>query len=157
MKSIVQALELQIPPPIIMAVFGAIAWLIAKYLSAYNLSIQGVFWFSLGLASVGFMVAALGIIEFLKAKTTINPHSPANTSLLVQDGIYRVTRNPMYIGLFLVLVAWQVYIFNFLSLICLPLFLVCVTWLQILPEERILQEKFGSEFSEYMTRVGRWI
>lgn len=157
MKSLIQVLELKVPPPILMAFFGAIAWLTAKYLSAYNFSIKGAFWISLSLASIGFIFAAFGIIEFFKAKTTVNPHNPENTSILVQSGIYKVTRNPMYVGLFLLLVAWQFYIFNFLSLICLPLFLVCITFFQIVPEEKVLQEKFGAEFREYMTQVRRWI
>ena len=150
-------LNLIIPPPIQMAIFGVAMWLIDKYLPRFNFAFSQSSSISLFLVAAGCIVAILGIVEFIKAQTTINPHNPENTSQLVKSGIYQFTRNPMYVGLFLVLAAWGFYLANFLAFICLPLFSTYITQFQILPEEKVLQEKFKEEFREYANDVRRWI
>ena len=82
---------------------------------------------------------------------------PELSSSLVQSGIYTLTRNPMYLGFFLVLVAWAVYLSNALAFLILPVFIAYMNRFQIEPEERALKTLFGDAFTEYATRVRRWI
>jgi protein-S-isoprenylcysteine O-methyltransferase Ste14 len=75
----------------------------------------------------------------------------------VDSGIYRFTRNPMYLGMLLVLTAGAVYLGNLAAFAVLPVFVVCMNRLQICPEERFMQEKFGEAYRDYTARVRRWI
>ena len=90
-------------------------------------------------------------------RTTINPLRPHNASAIVSHGIYRYTRNPMYVGLLMFLTAWAVWLSNLLAFAVLPVFVACLTRLQIIPEERILTEKFGETYTRYAQNVRRWI
>ena len=80
-----------------------------------------------------------------------------NASALVTGGIYRVTRNPMYLGMLGVLAGWAVWLGNIAAWLGLPLSMALLTALQIRPEERILAERFGAEFERYAARVRRWL
>src|SRR5262249_8005818 len=106
---------------------------------------------------VGQTISVAGIVEFRRARTTINPIKVNATSSLVCSGIYRFTRNPMYVGLFLTLLGWAVYLSNPLSLIFLLVYVLYITRFQIKPEERILLGLFGEPYAAYMQRVRRWV
>ena len=80
-----------------------------------------------------------------------------DVSSLVKDGVYAYTRNPMYVGLVIVLIGWALWLGSFLSLIIVPLFMYAITKLQIKPEEQVLTELFGIEYIEYMKKVRRWL
>ena len=103
------------------------------------------------------MVALAGIWEFRKAKTTINPTSPEKASYLVSGGIYRVTRNPMYLGMQFILIATIFKFGNYYGFIALPLFILYITQFQIKPEERIIEKIFGEEYCQYKKKVRRWL
>ena len=94
---------------------------------------------------------------FRRRRTTVDPIQPQKASSLVIDNVFRYTRNPMYLGLVLVLGAWAVYLSNLASLVMLPVFIAYLTRFQIQPEERVLLEKFGDDFEQYMRKVRRWI
>jgi protein-S-isoprenylcysteine O-methyltransferase Ste14 len=87
----------------------------------------------------------------------VNPLTPQATSTLVTSGVYRFSRNPMYVGLLFVLAGWGSYLANSLALLVLPLFVASMTRWQILPEERIMATKFGAEFEAYKRSVRRWL
>ena len=72
-------------------------------------------------------------------------------------GLYRVTRNPMYLGMLLVLFGWAVFLSNLAALLIAPLFALYITRFQIIPEERVLAEKFGAAFMAYQSQVRRWL
>ncbi|MEM7291268.1 MAG: isoprenylcysteine carboxylmethyltransferase family protein, partial [Pseudomonadota bacterium] len=72
-------------------------------------------------------------------------------------GIYNFSRNPMYLGLSFVLTGFGLWLGNFAALFLVPCFVAYITRFQIIPEEEILHEKFGTEYVEYCERVGRWI
>ncbi len=114
-------------------------------------------------AVAGLLIAAgtafdlLGLIAFHKSRTTINPLRPERTSALVTGGIYRITRNPMYVGMALLLLAWAVYLSALLPLIGVPVFMLYITCFQIRPEERVLRGIFGEEFLRYEARARRWL
>lgn len=108
-------------------------------------------------ALLGAALGVAGIKAFVHAKTTADPRRPHQTSTLVTSGIYRYTRNPMYLGLLLILTSWGLYLGNLLSGLFLVVFIAYMTRYQIIPEERLLQEKFGDKFRNYRAAVRRWV
>lgn len=109
------------------------------------------------LIATGLTFDLLGLIAFHRSRTTINPLRPERTSALVTQGIYRITRNPMYVGMALLLLAWAVYLSALLPFAGVPLFMSYITRFQIRPEERMIEKLFGAEFLGYAARVRRWL
>jgi protein-S-isoprenylcysteine O-methyltransferase Ste14 len=110
---------------------------------------------AISLAGGGFSLA--GAISIRRARTTVSALKPEATSSLVSSGIYGVTRNPMYVGLLLVLVAWAIFLSSAWALLG-PLALVFyLNRFQIAPEERVLSSMFGADYSVYKSRVRRWL
>jgi len=99
----------------------------------------------------------LGIVSFRQARTTVNPMKPDTTSSLVVSGIYRWTRNPMYLGFLLVLLGWALFLSNALAFVLLPAVIFYMDRFQIEPEERALHSLFGQQFVIYTSRVRRWL
>jgi protein-S-isoprenylcysteine O-methyltransferase Ste14 len=112
---------------------------------------------ALVLVLMGAAVSLAGVVSFRRARTTVNPLKPEKTSSLVCSGIYRVTRNPMYLGFLLVLIGWAVMLGSAFAVFGPVLFVVYISLFQILPEERVLQNLFGDEFTAYRARVRRWL
>jgi protein-S-isoprenylcysteine O-methyltransferase Ste14 len=108
-------------------------------------------------AAVGVSLDAIALFHFLRSRTTVNPLKPASASALVTGGIYRLTRNPMYLGLATLLLAWAIYLGNLAALAGVPLFILYMNRFQIAPEERALEARFGAEYIAYRTRVRRWL
>jgi len=153
----VQALELKIPPPIVAILIAAAMWLASKIGTSLELPLL-VRSFAFGvIALLGGSVALAGDLEFKRARTTINPFKPQNTSALVTSGVYRFTRNPMYVGLLLVVVGWCFFLCSPLALLGPIAFVAYITRFQIVPEERALLGKFGPSYSDYLAHVRRWL
>jgi protein-S-isoprenylcysteine O-methyltransferase Ste14 len=151
------ALELRIPPPVVALLIGCAMWWLAAFLPTVPLPdgprrLAALVVFGVGL---GFDLA--GLVAFFKAGTTINPLSPRRTTALVTGGVYRFTRNPMYVGLALVLVAWAVLQSSVPAFLGPVAFVLYITRFQIAPEERVLSQVFGEEFRRYAARVPRWL
>ena len=151
-----QALELKIPPPVIALLVAVSMWFARPYASSLDLVIPWRPAFAIALVILGIALALAGVLAFRKAKTTVNPTKPEATSTVVATGIYRFTRNPMYLGMLMVLVGWAVFLANVISFLLLPLFDLYMNRLQIGPEERVLSEHFGREYATYMQSVRRW-
>ena len=98
-----------------------------------------------------------GIVSFVRARTTVNPMKPESSSTLIVSGIYGLTRNPMYLGLLLILIGWAVFISNILAFVVLPAFVIYINRFQIDPEERALASRFRDDFVQYASRVRRWL
>jgi protein-S-isoprenylcysteine O-methyltransferase Ste14 len=109
------------------------------------------------LAAVGVSLDAVALLHFLRRRTTINPLKPDSASALVTGGIYRFTRNPMYLGSATLLLAWALYLGNVAAFAGVPLFILYMNRFQIAPEERALEARFGAEYLAYRTRVPRWL
>lgn len=107
------------------------------------------------LAGVAFDL--LGLVAFRASRTTINPLKPERASALVTGGVYRLTRNPMYVGMGLLLLALAVYLSALLPFAGPVLFVLYITRFQIQPEERVLSGIFGEAYSTYAARVRRWL
>jgi protein-S-isoprenylcysteine O-methyltransferase Ste14 len=150
-------LENKIPPPIVVLLIGTAMWAVARSSplpvgqSPLRLAI------SCGLAGSGVIVLVLGVLAFRRAKTTINPVNIEAASTVVTGGIYRYTRNPMYVGFALMLAGWAVHIAVPFVLVGPVVFILFITRFQIIPEERVLTSKFGEEYRKYQQRVRRWL
>jgi protein-S-isoprenylcysteine O-methyltransferase Ste14 len=150
-------LEHRIPPPIVgLAVAGGM-WSVAHLAPTLQLPLSLRVAVALAFAVIGIAVAVSGILSFRRARTTVNPLKPETSAALVSTGIYSVTRNPMYLGMVLALLAWTVYLASIWSLVGPVVFALYITRFQIVPEERVLGRLFGADFAEYQRRVRRWL
>lgn len=151
------ALELKIPPPAVVLVVGVLMWLASSMAHFSEFTVPGRTRFAVGFALIGFTVSALGFVSFRRVGTTVNPREPSAASTLVVAGIYGLTRNPMYLGLLLVLIGWSIFLSNIAAVVFVPVFVLYLDRFQIAPEERALVLKFGSEYETYKSRVRRWL
>jgi protein-S-isoprenylcysteine O-methyltransferase Ste14 len=131
------ALELKIPPVALVFVFSALMWFVSAD-SVFTVTLPSHSAFALVLFILGFTIALAGVFAFRRARTTVHPVKLEATTTMVTSGIYRFTRNPMYLGFLLVLAAWAMYLSNLLAFAFLPLFVWYITRFQIVPEERDL-------------------
>jgi len=150
-------LELKVPPPVLVISIALAMWVATRWLPAGEISVPLRFglsglWFLAGLA-----IAVAGVVAFRKANTTIDPRAPQKSSSLVENGIFKHSRNPMYLGMVLVVTAWAIYLANAVSFAFIPLFVLYMHRFQIVPEERWMQQKFGDEYQAYAARVRRWV
>lgn len=152
-----QSLELRIPPLLVVIVFAAAMYGLAHLMPSLSFAFPLAFAFSLVLAAIGMLITLAGAIAFWRHRTTVNPLRPSTASFVVTHGIYRISRNPMYLGFLLVLIAWALQLSNVASALLLPAFIAYITQFQIKPEERALLDKFGAEFAHYVVRVRRWL
>jgi protein-S-isoprenylcysteine O-methyltransferase Ste14 len=154
-------LELKIPPLLFMLLFALAMWLLAPLTAplSMKLALPALYTtvLALCLAMTGIAVALAGVLAFRRAKTTVDPRLPQQSSSLVLVGIYRYSRNPMYLGFLLLLAAFACYLQSLLALALLPLFVLYLNQFQIKPEERFLGQKFGQDFQVYMKQVRRWL
>ena len=150
-------LELKIPPPALALLVAALMWLASQFMEPPRAPFAIRVAAALALLLVGQSISVGGMRSFRKAKTTMNPFKPSATSALVSDGVYRLTRNPMYVGLLITLLGWAAFLSQPLALVFLPLFVLYITQFQIKPEERVLSSLFGTEYAEYMAKVRRWL
>lgn len=152
-----QALELKVPPVALTLLFAVLMWALATVFSSTSFPLEGASIVAFAFAFTGGGIAIAGVFAFRRHSTTVNPMQPETTESIVTSGIYRVTRNPMYLGLAIVLVGWAMYLANLAALLLVPVFVAYMTRFQIRPEERALLVKFGPGFAEYMASVRRWI
>lgn len=150
-------LELKVPPLLLVVLFALVMWLQASLTPA--LSFNGAWQVPLAamIAGIGCVIAIAGVLEFRRAHTTVDPTNPQGSSSVVSHGIYAYSRNPMYVGFLLLLLAVAALLGNALALSWLPLFVAYMNRYQIIPEERVLLANFGADYSAYLARVRRWI
>ncbi|MDR7267862.1 protein-S-isoprenylcysteine O-methyltransferase Ste14 [Pelomonas saccharophila] len=151
------ALELKVPPPVVALVIALAMWSIYRFMPGVDVGLLPRAAAALLLAAIGGAFSAAGITVFRRAKTTMNPMKPEATSALVTNGVYRFTRNPMYVGLLFVLLAWAAALGAPLGLLGPIAFIAYITRFQIVPEERALRAAFGDAYVSYLTQVRRWL
>jgi protein-S-isoprenylcysteine O-methyltransferase Ste14 len=152
-----RSLELKIPPPLLALVLALVMWGLSRFEPHFAMPDPARWVATILVALAGGSFIALGILTFRRFKTTIDPTKPHKASSFVTSGIYRVTRNPMYAGNALLLVAWALFLGAAWPFVGPVLFVIYVTRFQIKPEERILAGLFGEEYSAYVARVRRWL
>ncbi len=151
------ALELRIPPLALFIVFAVAIWSASAYLPGGNIVLPGYRIIAMIVVLLGCGVVSAGVFEFRRSKTTMSPFSPERTASIVSSGIYDWSRNPMYLGMALVLFGVAIWCCSLPGIVVAMLFCAYMTRFQIRPEERTLLKLFGTEYSAYLTRVRRWI
>jgi protein-S-isoprenylcysteine O-methyltransferase Ste14 len=116
-------------------------------------------WNSLGscVMTSAAIAPLMAFFQFWRAHTTINPHRPESATTLVTSGVYAWTRNPMYLGLAVLLLGWAIKLGTLTPLVLAPLFIPLMQNVQIRPEEHALRALFGEDYARYCLRVNRWL
>ena len=148
-------METKIPPPLVTLVFGMSIYFSREMFPA--IEIQYSLYLGIFLLLSGFFILVSAVRLFRKDKTTVNPLSPEQATKLVTDGIFKYSRNPMYLGMAFVLGSIAVF-FNLIGgIFLIALFCVYITKFQIIPEERAMMNLFAQDFDEYKKVTRRWI
>ncbi|MGE8274031.1 methyltransferase family protein [Stenotrophomonas sp.] len=150
-------LETRIPPPLVMLLCAAAGYLASRLWPGTVLPLPMPALLAGGVMAVGLALNLLPKLAFQRARTTVNPLRPSASSALVTHGVYRYTRNPMYLGQATVLAGAMLYLQNLTALLAVPLFVIYITRLQIVPEERALSARFPEAYAGFRQRVRRWL
>jgi protein-S-isoprenylcysteine O-methyltransferase Ste14 len=151
------ALELKVPPVALVLLFALFMWLISTYEPSLSFLLPWRGAIALLVCSIGMAISVAGVVAFRRANTTVNPITPEATTSMVTSGLYRFSRNPMYLGLLIVLVGWAIFLSHLLAFALLPFFVLYMNRFQIHPEERVLSAKFPHQFTTYKAIVRRWV
>ncbi len=153
----ISLLELKVPPPLVAAITALMMWGIFWVTPVLQVSNSLSLSVAIIVGLMGISISIAGASLFRQTKTTVNPMKPETASALVDTGIFALTRNPMYLGIMLVLVAWAIFLLAPYTLVG-PLIFVCyISRFQIKPEERALEALFGAQYLAYKEKVRRWI
>jgi protein-S-isoprenylcysteine O-methyltransferase Ste14 len=150
-------LELKVPPVFVVLVAGVLMWIVAWAVPSLDFRFAARNAVAAIVVCAGALICLCGVVSFRRAHTTVNPLKPESATSLVVAGIYKLTRNPMYLGLLLALLGWAISLSNVLSFVWLPAFILYMNRFQIAPEERALAALFGPTFEDYKARTRRWI
>ena len=148
-------MKTKIPPPILALVMIVLIYLSSFFIESTTFNYQGSL--SLLVLILGLACAIPSFKLFARYKTTISPLKPSDATALVTEGMYRYSRNPMYLGLLLLTIASTIWFGTWFGIIINILFIFLINFLQIIPEEEALLEIFGEEYEEYKNNVRRWI
>ena len=152
-----RALELKIPPPVVALFVAAAMWGISLATPSVEVPAVTRVAAAIAIAMAGLGIAVAGSLAFRRARTSSNPLKPGSTTSLVTFGVYRFTRNPMYLGIVLVLLGWAVFLSSAFALLGPLVFGLYMRHFQIVPEERVLAGIFGTAYAEYQAKVRRWL
>jgi protein-S-isoprenylcysteine O-methyltransferase Ste14 len=151
------ALELKMSPVMMTVLLALLMWILARIMPGYAMAPGLRLTLLLAFLGAGAAIGFAGVRAFHRARTTVNPWRPHATTALVLTGIYRRTRNPMYLALLLALAGWGLYLANLYTLPVAFSFVPYMNRFQIRPEERALEQAYGESFVEYCSRVRRWL
>ncbi|MEM9921154.1 MAG: isoprenylcysteine carboxylmethyltransferase family protein [Bacteroidota bacterium] len=150
-------MRLKIPPPALVILSILLMKALDWSFPLGRFQFQGQTLVAMLVVACGVILAVAALYVFRKAKTTTDPMHPEKASQIVTNGPYRFSRNPMYLSILLVLIGVVISIGNWLNILILVFFYAYITRFQIIPEEEVLRDKFESSFTEYCTKVRRWI
>jgi protein-S-isoprenylcysteine O-methyltransferase Ste14 len=150
-------LQLRIPPVVWIAAYGGAMWAVDRAAPLQQVIGSPANRSGWLLILAGAAVIAMAVMQFRRARTTVDPMHPAKASALVRSGIFAYSRNPMYLGMAIGLSGWALLLGSLSPWLVVASFAPLLTWLQILPEEAVLSTLFGHDYDEYCARVGRWI
>jgi protein-S-isoprenylcysteine O-methyltransferase Ste14 len=142
---------------VVALVVAALMWLASAGPPRLAVPVPLRVWVAAVLAAGGAGLIVAARVMFRRAHTTWNPTAPGRTHHLVTAGVYRLTRNPMYLGMLLLLLGWGVVLSSPFSLVLSAVFVLYLNRLQIGPEERMLSALFGGDYVDYVRRVRRWL
>ena len=147
---------MRIPPLLVAALTALSMWLLSRILPQLTVAPLPIAVVIL-VALCGVAFELTGVITFRRQKTTVNPLKPENASTLVTSGVYRISRNPMYVGMLLLLIALDLFLASFAALVGPLCFVVYMNRFQIGAEEQVLLDRFGDAYADYKNRVRRWL
>ena len=148
-------IKTKFPPPLVALTFG---FLINYTKNIFpKIEVKNEFIFGSFMIISGLIIILSAIILFKKYQTTITPLNPSKATKLITDGIYKFSRNPMYLGLLLVLLGISIILNLTGGFFLIPLFILYLNLFQIIPEENAMVDLFKDEFLEYKKNVRRWI
>ena len=150
-------MKLKIPPALQIAFFALMVWLINELTEIKHLDFEFQRELSWLIFAFGSLIGIIAVYAFRKAQTTVDPGAPDKASKLVIEGIYKISRNPMYLGMFFILLAFIIRIGNLYALPVLIIYVWYITNYQIKPEEVALKNLFGEDYTTYLKNVRRWI
>ena len=149
------SIKTKIPPPIVALAFGFLINYTKNDFPIIHIGMEKI----LGSVIIisGLIVTASAVVLFKKNKTTVTPLNPSRSTKLITGGIYKYSRNPMYLGLSFVLSGVSIIVNPIGGFIFIPLFILYLNFFQIMPEENAMTDLFEKEFLEYKKSVRRWI
>ncbi|WP_036155002.1 methyltransferase family protein [Maribacter forsetii] len=149
-------MELKVPPALVFLCFGLMMYLLSEFLPIGYFDFFGKLLLTKILIGLGLVIALFALFQFRKARTTVDPTMPDKASNLVVGGIFKFSRNPMYLALLLLLLALGVFLGNAFNTLIAAGFVGYMNRFQIIPEEKILLNKFGRSFKDYCILTRRW-
>ncbi len=149
-------MKLKVPPVIILIVFGGLMYLLSKFLPVGDFDFFGKYYLIWFLIVMAFGIGTVALFHFVRANTTVDPTTPSKAANLVHDGLYRFSRNPMYLAMLLLLLAWGLWLGNAFNTLLAAGFVGYMNSFQIKPEEEALSILFGKEYQRYCGNVRRW-
>lgn len=149
------AINKYIHPPIVAMFYIIVALLLGYFIPALAGMSQTMKNIGLGITFIGFLFGVAAFIEFRKARTTLDPHG--SVKALVRGGIYRITRNPIYLGFLLMVFGFPLAYGSLWGLVAMPFYATTMSRLVIEKEEVYLEKKFKGEYTDYKSRVRRWL
>jgi protein-S-isoprenylcysteine O-methyltransferase Ste14 len=149
-------MTLKIPPAIVFLCTALLMYLLATFLPVGYFDFFGRYYVAATLLALAFILGVVSLLQCFSAKTTIDPRKPQNSTKLITNGVYRITRNPMYLALLLVLLAFGIYLGNAFNTLLAAVFVMYMNRFQIVPEEIVLKKHFGKEYEQYCVRIRRW-
>ncbi len=155
-NSIFVAMKFKMPPPLVMLVFGVLMYIMAKILPFGEFDFFGRRPLKYALWGLGFVVMLVALVQFRIKKTTTNPLEPKKASQLVVSGIFSYSRNPMYLGMLLLLIGFGLQLGNAFNTITAAGFVYFMNHFQIKFEEEALTTLFGKDYTLYCKAVRRW-
>ena len=146
---------IKIPPPILVLILTSSVYFSSTKLELIYMPYRQIV--SVIILIIGLFILISPVVNFIKSKTTVNPVKFKNVNRLVTNGIYRYSRNPMYLGMILIIISTTVYYLNFISVFSPLIFYIWINKFQINREEIFLEDKFGNEYLKYKSKTRRWI
>ncbi|MBT8140504.1 MAG: isoprenylcysteine carboxylmethyltransferase family protein [Gammaproteobacteria bacterium] len=150
-------LDNRVPPPLVALLCAIGAWRVSVATKATALAFEPLLWLAVILCVTGSLTALAGMLEFRRQRTTVNPLAPDKATSLVSGGVFQYTRNPMYVGLAILLAGIGLALGNWLAFLWLLLFVLYIQLFQIYPEERAMLALFGDQFKTYCAKARRWL
>lgn len=147
----------RIPPPLVVLITGLAMWMVSEQMPWAKLAFAWRVPAAAAVLALALVPMLAAVASFIAARTTINPMRPARASALITDGVFRISRNPIYLGDLLLLMAYAVWLANALNVLLLMAFVWYLNRFQIEPEERALTQLFGERYRAYCARVRRWL
>jgi protein-S-isoprenylcysteine O-methyltransferase Ste14 len=149
-------MHLKLPPALVWFLAALLMFVVARFLPFGNFEFTGRVYLIYILVGLAALLGSMAIVQFFKKRTSINPTKPKNAAQLVTNGVYAYTRNPMYLGLLLMLLAWGLYLENAFNTLIAAGFVSYMNTFQIIPEEHALSKNFGTAYNAYIKNVRRW-